>query len=161
MAFFSRRLVTVLTLSLPLSLSIANVSSTDRACKILPDKPGWPSQPEWLALNTTLGGVLLKPDPPAAPCHASHPAYNLDKCNEVKLRWNSSLWHSDNPVSSLFQNLNGYSCLPNSATCSSEGYPIYVVNATTALHVRAAVNFARERNLRLNIKSTGHDFIGK
>jgi hypothetical protein len=157
MASFSRHFVTVLTLL----FSIVNAVPTERACKALPDTPNWPSHSDWAGLNTTIGGVLLKPDPPAAPCHVSHPAYNLEKCDEVRLRWNSSQWHSDNPVSSLFQNWNGYSCLPNSTTCSPEGYPVYVVNATTSEHVRAAVNFARERNVRMNVKSSGHDFLGK
>jgi hypothetical protein len=157
MAFLLRCVATILILS----LNVANAVPTERVCKALPDTQHWPSQSDWESLNTTLGGVLLKPNPPAAPCHTTHPAYNLELCNEVRLRWNSSQWHSDNPVSSLFQNWNGYSCLPNSETCSSEGYPVYVVNATTSEHVRAAVNFARERNVRVNIKSSGHDFLGK
>lgn len=35
-------------------------------------------------------------------------------------------------------------------------YPPYVVNATEAAHVQAAVRFATEHNLRLNVKNTGH-----
>lgn len=38
---------------------------------------------------------------------------------------------------------------------------MYVVNATTAKHVAEAVVFAKERNIRLVIKSTGHDLLGK
>jgi hypothetical protein len=157
MAFFSRYFVSFLTLS----FSIANAVPAGKTCKVFPGTLDWPPLSDWASLNNTLGGVLLKPDPPAAPCHTEHTAYNPEKCEEVRLHWNSSQWHSDNPVSSLFQNWNGYSCLPNSSTCSSEGYPVYVVNATTSEHVRIAVNFARERNIRLNIKSSGHDFLGK
>lgn len=45
--------------------------------------------------------------------------------------------------------------------CSGRGYPAYVVNATTAAHVQAAVNFAREHNVRLSVKNTGHDVPGR
>lgn len=157
MAFFPRHFMGVIVLL----LSTIDAVLAERICKALPNKTGWPAPSDWATLNTTVGGVLLKPDPPAAPCHASHPAYNLEKCSYIKSQWNNSVWHSNNPVSSLFQNLNGYSCLPDGATCSSEGYPVYVVNATTTEHVKAAVDFARKSNIRLNIKSTGHDFIGK
>lgn len=157
MASFTLRFVGALILL----LSIPHTAVAERSCKALPNKKGWPALSDWAALNTTLRGLLLKPDPPAAPCHKDHPAYNKKKCKVIKANWSNSVWHSNNPVSSLFQNLNGYSCTPEGKTCSSEGYPVYVVNATTVEHVQAAVNFARERNVRLNIKSTGHDFLGK
>jgi hypothetical protein len=41
------------------------------------------------------------------------------------------------------------------------GYPEYTVNATTVAHIQLAVKFAGERNLRLVIKNTGHDFGAK
>jgi hypothetical protein len=67
----------------------------------------------------------------------------------------------------LFQ---GMTCLPPTFTgyflglnssCSVGGYPEYVVKATTVAQIQLAVNFARERNLRLVIKNTGHDFGAK
>lgn len=45
--------------------------------------------------------------------------------------------------------------------CSGDGYPAYVVNATTAQHVKAAIDFARENNVRLTVKNTGHDVTGR
>lgn len=47
------------------------------------------------------------------------------------------------------------------ANCTIGGYPYYVVNATTVAKIQLAVNFARNLNLRLVIKNTGHDFAGK
>jgi FAD/FMN-containing dehydrogenase len=35
------------------------------------------------------------------------------------------------------------------------------VNATSVEHVQAAVNFAREHNIRLSVKNTGHDVPGR
>ncbi|KAI8297834.1 FAD-linked oxidoreductase ZEB1 [Colletotrichum sp. SAR11_59] len=37
-------------------------------------------------------------------------------------------------------------------------YPAYSVNVTSAEDVQAAVKFAREHNLRLNVKNTGHGY---
>jgi len=36
-----------------------------------------------------------------------------------------------------------------------------VIVATTQDHIKAGVDFARERNLRLIIRNTGHDFMGR
>jgi hypothetical protein len=41
------------------------------------------------------------------------------------------------------------------------GYPVYVVNATSSKHVKAGVDFARKHNIRLIVKATGHDYMGR
>jgi FAD/FMN-containing dehydrogenase len=40
----------------------------------------------------------------------------------------------------------------------SRGFPEYVVNVSTAAQVQLAVNFARNLNIRLVIKNTGHEY---
>lgn len=62
--------------------------------------------------------------------------------------------------------LEGVSCVPPSvappnATCTLGGMPTYVVKATNVAQVQLAVNFARNRNLRLVVKNQGHDFGAK
>ena len=46
-------------------------------------------------------------------------------------------------------------------TCEQGGYPTYAVNVSTVAQIQLAVNFARNANLRLVVKNTGHDFNGK
>ena len=59
----------------------------------------------------------------------------------------------------------GTSCLPNipgkSTSCTLGGYPNYVINASTVEHIQLGVKFARENGLRLVIKNSGHDYLGK
>jgi hypothetical protein len=59
----------------------------------------------------------------------------------------------------------GLSCIPtvdpSIGNCTQGTYPEYVVNARSVRDVQAAVNFARNTNIRLVIKNTGHDFAGK
>jgi FAD/FMN-containing dehydrogenase len=58
----------------------------------------------------------------------------------------------------------GKTCLaynrPN-GTCSLGGFPVYAVNVSSVAHVQLALNFARNANIRLVIKNTGHDYLGK
>jgi hypothetical protein len=155
-------LLSFLTLSV-LSFSAAIPTTQNAArCKAVPGSAEWPSEREWAALKTAVGGRLLKPDPPAAACHKDHPAYDRRECRSISRSFSDAAWHTNHPTSNMWQNYNNYSCMPDDKSgCSNSGFPIYVVEAKTAQDVKAAVDFARTKNVRLNIKSTGHDFLGR
>lgn len=64
----------------------------------------------------------------------------------------------------------GNTCLPPSLaetdgvsgdSCTVGGYPAYAVAATAVYQIQLAVNMARNLDLRLVIKNTGHDFSAK
>ncbi|KAM0283509.1 hypothetical protein ACHAQH_002460 [Verticillium albo-atrum] len=62
----------------------------------------------------------------------------------------------------MWDNFSNDTCLPDpSYPCSPEGYPRYVVNATTSKDVKLGVDFARKYNVRLVVKNTGHDYLGR
>ena len=137
-------------------------ASASRSCKVTPDSPNWPSISTWRALNDTVSGRLLQPPPPGAVCHTSQPTYNAAACPAVQEEWQSIFFHQDNPISSAWNNFNNDSCLPvATAPCSGKGYSVYVVNATTPEHIQAAVKFAGKHNVRLIVKGTGHDYLGR
>lgn len=75
------------------------------------------------------------------------------------------LYSMDDPTSIMWPLFQGRTCLPTSYnvtdTCTLGGYPSYAVNVSTVAHIQLAVNFARNLNLRLVVKNTGHDFNGK
>ncbi|EIW73961.1 FAD-binding domain-containing protein [Coniophora puteana RWD-64-598 SS2] len=55
-------------------------------------------------------------------------------------------------------------CYANTTTagaCEQGNVPIVAVDARTAEDIQAAVRFAVEHNLRMVVKNTGHDFIGR
>ena len=51
--------------------------------------------------------------------------------------------------------------LGNNGSCSLGGFPEYSINVTNVAQIQLAVNIAREVNIRLVIKNTGHDFGAK
>jgi hypothetical protein len=80
----------------------------------------------------------------------------------VQAGWLLAEWHTQNPVSVIEDNWVNDTCLPDpTLPCSSEGYPIYVVNATTAEHMKKGIDFARQNKVRLVVKGTGHDYLGR
>jgi hypothetical protein len=48
-----------------------------------------------------------------------------------------------------------------SEPCTLGYYGIYVIQAKKKGHIKAGIDFARKNNLRLIIRNTGHDFIGR
>jgi hypothetical protein len=140
----------------------ALLSFASALCKSTPGSSGWPSPSEWQQLNQSPSNHLLKPLPPAAPCHTNEPTYNQQTCSVIQAQWTNGSWHAENPISVDNNNWSNDSCLPiSSAPCSGSGYPVYVVDASTASHVQTAVNFARNNSIRLVVKGTGHDYLGR
>jgi len=123
-------------------------------CKAFPgneDWPLWPADAEWSALNNSLEGALLKPLPVGAPCYQG-PNYDADKCRAVLRDGRATL---NDPITVLTAWPQGDTCLATAnpvGNCTQGGYPVYVVNVTTAKHVQAGVNFARNNHIRLIIK---------
>lgn len=64
-------------------------------------------------------------------------------------------WWPVKPIWDVFDILLGGSLIKTGA------YPTYAVNVSTVAQIQLAVNFARNLNLRLVVKNTGHDFNGK
>jgi hypothetical protein len=138
------------------------IVANSRSCRAIPNDPLWPSDKDWTKLNSTIKGRLIKASPPAAPCHATQPSFNNATCAYIQAAWRNSTFHDEDPVSVEMPNWTNETCLPiPQAPCSGEGYPVYVINATTPAHVKAGVDFARKWNIRLVVKSTGHDYIGR
>jgi len=130
------------------------IQQTSR-CKAFPGDATWPSQEEWNRLNTSLGGALLNPLPPAAVCYRSSPAFDSAKCDFLLTNASRTTFYLDDPVTILTQWPQGNTCLASrnaTGNCTQGGFPVYVVNATSVSHVQAAVNFARNKNVRLIIK---------
>ncbi|KAI0892379.1 FAD-binding domain-containing protein [Annulohypoxylon nitens] len=132
-------------------------------CKVFPGDEAWPSLEEWALLNRTLGGALLKPKPVAAACYQGSD-FNQAECAFLLNNVSSSHYWLDDPLVALTQWSQGTTCPLLSdpqGNCTRGGFPEYVMNATTVKHIQAAVNFARNKNIRLIVKNTGHDFGGR
>jgi hypothetical protein len=138
------------------SVNFGDTKKNDQSnirCKVFPGDADWPTAKEWTLLNTTLGGALLRPEPLAAACYPNDPLFNAEQCN-LLLATRSRVFIDD--ALSLGNGWpQGNTCpLTRNPTgnCTRGGYPEYVVNATSARQIQIAVNFARNRNIRLVVK---------
>lgn len=143
----------------------ANV--TKHACKAFPGNADWPSDDIWKQLAFSLNGTLLKPAPVSSVCYnnTAYNNYDAAACANITQGWGTEFIRMDHPIEPVSPMFEGLTCLPPTpgvaSNCTQGGYPVYVVNVTTAAHVQAVVNFARNQNVRLVVKNTGHDLSGK
>ncbi|KAI1089844.1 FAD-binding domain-containing protein [Rostrohypoxylon terebratum] len=134
-------------------------------CREYPGSSNWPLEEEWSQLNQSLGGALIKGVPPAVVCYDG-PLKDVDACTALVRNSSMNRFYINNPVTVLSEWGEGDTChatLETTAedTCTQGAFPVFVINATTARQIQIGVNFARNRNLRLVIKNTGHDFVGR
>ena len=105
-----------------LHLTTAWSSHSSSTCKAVPGSDAWPRDHEWMALNLSLSGRLLKPSPPGAVCHPSKPTFNLAACSSVQSGWFTTKWHSNDPVSVPENTWVNDTCLPFPMNpCSGQG----------------------------------------
>ncbi|KAF2033618.1 FAD-binding domain-containing protein [Setomelanomma holmii] len=143
-----------------LSLLLVHVRSApttvtlDEDCKCVPGDPCWPSKSDFDALNNTLSGNLIQAVPLGSLCYKDQPDDDTEACKTVRGSWFSSTFHALDPISigDVTAGSKGYSI---------GSYPVYSVNATSEDHVVAAIKVAKEKNVRLNVKSTGHSYQGR
>jgi FAD/FMN-containing dehydrogenase len=87
----------------------------------------------------------------------------VDACNIVKAQWSNASWRSDQVGAMQNPNWENGSCsiIPDTTSCTQGSVPIYAVNAILPEHVQTTIRFVSRRNLRLIIKTTGHDYLGR
>ncbi|KAJ7020167.1 FAD-binding domain-containing protein [Mycena alexandri] len=142
-------------------LSRQSCAEPRRACRNVPGSPGYPQAATWNAFNATISGRLVSAVPSAKFC-----ADRLGGCTDAE--WSSALFRNTIPGAMISVNWEqGYDfsppslCYRNGTTCGQGDVPLYSVEVQTVTDIQAAVKFASRHNLRVAIKSSGHDSSGR
>ncbi|KAI1074439.1 FAD binding domain protein [Whalleya microplaca] len=135
-------------------------------CRCFPGDTCWPSSTEWDSLNQTVGGKLIATVPIASPCHDSFPgvSFDADECARIQENWSRPELHDQtthSPMTAFFANMSCDPFTPRDAQCVLGAYVPYAINASGAADYREAIAFAKKHNVRLVIRNTGHDYMGK
>lgn len=84
--------------------------------------------------------------------------------NTHENRVSDFLDRADLPAAEMSTFYTNETCRPTtdpSEPCTLGYYGVYAILAEKHDHVKAGVDFAREHNLRLVVRNTGHDFLGR
>ncbi|GAP86889.2 putative FAD linked N-terminal [Rosellinia necatrix] len=159
-----RRVLTLLLTAFPLGSwgAAFRKPSAAASCRNLPGDAAWPSQSQWAQLNSTVGGRLIATVQLASVCHT--PNINSAACKQVEDAWHYADEHVRAPAEFLAPYFQNQSCDPFSRTnqpCVLGNYAQYSINVVGISDVQAGIKFAQDNNIRLTIKNTGHDLLGK
>ncbi|KIJ10985.1 hypothetical protein PAXINDRAFT_119222 [Paxillus involutus ATCC 200175] len=133
----------------------------------------WPAELEWQSLNASVGGKLQTLRPWAAVCYTSDPSYDAEKCQAVLSNYNNDLTRESVPSALLWPNWeacgfhSGCSLnhsnpqLVNDAVCHQGTTPPYSIAISGAEEASAIVKWATANKVKLTIKNTGHDYLGR
>lgn len=116
--------------------------------RVRPGDTLWPSPESWDKLNHAVNGSLIKIESPLSACKASS---DNSACIDLFKGLKNPYYIGDNPALTQTSGwLDAWSSAPS----------VYAVAAKNAADIVAAVNFARENNLRLVVKGGGHSYQG-
>jgi FAD/FMN-containing dehydrogenase len=116
-------------------------------CK--PGEPCWPTERDWQELRSRLRGALEDARSPLAPCRATATS---EACATAIRNMKNPFYLQDQAGGTESAGwLGAWAAAPS----------VYAVAAESAEDVAAAVDFARAHRLRLVVKGTGHDYLGR
>ena len=147
-----RRRLLRLVAGLPLISSLwTRTSASAQAApktRVRPGEPAWPSDESWDQLGREVEGRLIKVRSPLAACVGASPDA---ACPDVFKELKNPYYLGDEV--GLTQSLGWIGAWTSEPS-------VYAVAAKTTSDVVAAVNFARQNNLRLVVKGGGHSYQG-
>ena len=116
--------------------------------RLRPSDRRWPSPDAWESLNHAVGGRLAKVQTPLMACGEPSDA---PACAALFRQLKNPYFIGDQPgVTQTLGWVDGWTFKPSA----------YAVAARQTSDVVAAVNFARDNNLRLVVKGGGHSYLG-
>jgi FAD/FMN-containing dehydrogenase len=130
----------------PLRVALAQNTAARRVRRA---DPGWPGEASWAQLNEAVGGRLIKVN---SPLNACREAPDGAACGDVFKELKNPYYIGDNVA--LTQTAGWVDAWESQPS-------VYAVAAATTGDVVAAVNFARDHNLRLVVKGGGHSYLGR
>src|SRR6516162_9380496 len=129
----------------PLALAAAADRPSSRA---RPGDAAWPSPARWAELKEAVHGRLVELKSPLEACRS---APDSPECAKFFTELKNPYYIGDDPALSQTSGwVDAWTSAPGA----------YAVAATETADVVAAVNFAREHNLRLVVKGGGHSYQG-
>ncbi|MBV9723714.1 MAG: FAD-dependent oxidoreductase, partial [Gammaproteobacteria bacterium] len=129
-------------------LGLPALASVRLIRRVRPGSLGWPDASAWRSLNDAVGGNLIEVNPLFGACQTE---VQGAACQDTVQHIGNPFFIGDQP---------GGTQVSGWLDAWTPAASVYAVRVRGTAHVAAAVNFAREHNLRLVVKGTGHSYLG-
>lgn len=159
-----------------LCLVLSGLAKAAPSCRCARGDPCWPTAADIRALQNNLSdptAFLSDIRPPASVCHGEE--YNPDACAFVQANWANDVWRTSLPgaaVSPILESEAPYNfdptqrlvcdySTPANSTCAQGRVPSLGVAVKNENDIATSLVFAHKHNLRVVVKNTGHDMLGR
>src|SRR5215475_16146916 len=116
--------------------------------RVRPGDPAWPNAADWRSLDEAVGGALLEVRSLFSACASDGGSVG---CRDVLANMQNPFYIGDQPAGTQVSGwLDAWAPAPSA----------YAVKARNSADVAAAINFARQRQLRIAVKGGGHSYQG-
>jgi len=159
------RICTFLLAASSFVLSLPSTFDTELSqpqCRCFPGDECWPNQSNWQTFNATVKGRLIDTTPIGSVCHGS--TFNSELCSALRTNYNDAEVHyqsSSSVMAPFWANRSCDAFNSQEDRCIKGTYLQYAVKVETTADVVSTIKFATKRNIRLVIRNTGHDYLGK
>jgi hypothetical protein len=134
-----------------------------------PQDPCWPRDAEWEAFNQTVSGRLQATVMFSSPCFPSSPNFDNATCAIIHQNYFNGTFRPEvygSLETTQWESCGAANCYPGivppqGATCSLGRLSALYVDAVTTSDIVATLNFVKMHGIRLVIKNTGHDYLGR
>ncbi|KAF8904749.1 hypothetical protein CPB84DRAFT_1772742 [Gymnopilus junonius] len=163
----------LLALFLFLAPHVVTASKTSKTmCKCLPGDSCYPSARQWSQFSSTLSHPLISNQRPlASVCYHDSPNFSASACATATTNENDAIYLAGKSNAAQYVNfeaiINGSSVqdcpydTSNATTCFQGRVPPNAVNVSTVADIQKAVRFASQHNLRLVVRNSGHELMGR
>ncbi|KAJ7170771.1 hypothetical protein C8R43DRAFT_1059439 [Mycena crocata] len=147
-------------------------SSAVSTCKCLPNSPCFPKGPQLAAFSASLSHPLITGQrPPASVCYTNDSDFDVSACAIIQANDGNAAFLATRINAVQYTNFQAvinstaieecsYDVQPG-ATCQQGRVPPYAVNATSVSDIQNTLLFASKYNLRLVVRNTGHELMGR
>src|SRR5215468_9250427 len=133
----------------PMRTGAAAADASRPVRRVRPGDPGWPSAARWDELRRQTSGRLITVRSPIEDCRT---APDSAACRDLFTALKNPYFIGDQVgLTQTAGWVDAWTCQPS----------VYAVAPETTADVVAAVNFARDHNLRLVVKGGGHSYLGR
>lgn len=140
--------------------SVFYTLATSNYCQ--PTDSCWPSLQDWNTFNSTVKGRLIAVAPIAAVCYTQGP--NSPGCVTIINNFTNPYFRASQPGAAQYpiweEDTLGNNCF-NDKSCMQGNVPPYAVAVQEVSDITLALSFANRFNIRVVVKTSGHEFQGR
>ncbi|KAJ6000934.1 hypothetical protein N7481_001343 [Penicillium waksmanii] len=158
----SKLILLVSTFSVLLLANVTVATPNVTSCRCLPQESCWPTQQDWFSFNRSIQGNLVAVRPVADVCYRAE--FDKEACQKITASWSYprlSLVRYNGRIGKLGRNGMRGAIMRLRTQHAAREASHYTRQSRDCISNPGHNSFAEAHNIRLVIRNSGHDFLGR